>query len=676
MNFQCFCMTALVLALSTAGTASDEPRYGSWGVAIEHLDPSVHPGDDFFTHVNAGWLAQASMPAGFSRLGSFVELRLEAEDNIEAIINDALAAGGTEAPKMQQIGSFYRSYVDSEHIESLGLEPIQATLDKLLALDSHEAVARWMGRPGTRSLAAVFVTLDAGNPERHVTHIAQSGLGLPDRDYYLRSEPPFPDHLKAYQDYIAATFQRGDIDRAQERARGIIGLETRLAEVHWSRVQRRDRQANYFLTGPETLINDAGQFPWPEFLAERGLGEIEELVLGTRSAVKASAAIFADTPAEVWADYLAFHWINAHAPYLPEAFAGAHFEFFDQRLNGVAERRERSQRAIAETSSRLGELIGQIYVQRHFPPAYRAQMETLVEYLRRAFEERLAALDWMDEETRAEAQAKLAAFTPKIGYPDRWRDFSEVEIHADDLIGNLHRLRDFAWADSLARLDEPVREWEWGMSPQTVNAYYASTRNEIVFPAAILQPPFFDPQADPAVNFGAIGGVIGHEMGHGFDDQGSRSDARGQLRNWWTDASREQFEVRTAALVAQYEQFEPLPGLHINGRLSLGENIGDLGGLSIAHHAYQLYLADHHQGKAPVLDGMTGDQRFFLAWAQVWRNLQTEESLRAQLINGPHSPAPFRVNGVVRNMDAWYQAFNIGPEHALWLPPEERVSIW
>ncbi|HSH27256.1 MAG TPA: M13 family metallopeptidase, partial [Wenzhouxiangella sp.] len=373
----------------------------------------------------------------------------------------------------------------------------------------------------------------------------------------------------------------------------------------------------------------------------------------------------------------AFHWINNHAPLLSSEYQQAHFELYDQRLDGVEEQRERKKRGINFVSSRLGELVGQVYVERHFPPDYREQMMELVEYLRRAFAERLDTLAWMDDETRKEAHRKLEAFLPKIGYPEKWRDYSDVTIDAHDLIGNSHRISQWSWRDQLAKLDEPVREWEWGMTPQTVNAYYSSTRNEIVFPAAILQAPFFDPNADSAVNFGAIGGVIGHEMGHGFDDQGSKSDADGVLRNWWTDNSRQQFEQRTGKLVEQYNGFEPIEGMHINGELTLGENIGDLGGLSIAHHAYKMYLDDHSDGKAPVLDGFTGDQRFFMAWAQVWRNLwASEESLRNRLINDPHSPAEYRVNGIVRNLDTWYEAFDIGPDAELYLAPEDRVSIW
>lgn len=671
-------LAAGLIASLSFSAAADSPRLGSWGVETGHINPELHAGDDFFKFVNYGWIAQSELPPGFSRFGAFSELALEAEENVEVIIQEALAAAATAEPgtPKQQIGALFASYMDTDTIEQLGLSPIQAGLDALLALDSHEAVARWMARPGTNSIIGVGIGQDQGDPTRHITNVRQSGLGLPSRDHYLRTDDPFPAHREAYVDYIAATLERAGIDRPRERAEAVMALETRLAEIHWTRVQQRDREANYDLRPRSELETFAPGFDWAAFLEERSLTGIEEVVVATNGAVQASAALFAETPVETWVSYHLFHWVNNHAPSLTAEFADAHFDLFQRRLNGVDEPRPRDRRAINMVSGRLGELVGQVYVERHFPPEYRAQMLELVEYLRRAFRERLETLDWMDDETRVEALAKLEAFHPKIGYPDRWRDYSDVQIEADDLVGNFRRLGEWQWADSLARLNEPVREWEWFMSPQTVNAYYSPTRNEIVFPAAILQPPFFDPNADAAVNFGAIGGVIGHEMGHGFDDQGSRSDSRGVLRNWWTDQSRAQFEERTGRLVAQYDSFSPLPGMNVNGRLSLGENIGDLGGLSIAHHAYQLYLADHHGGEAPVLDGMTGDQRFFLAWAQVWRNIETDESLRSRLLTGPHSPAMYRVNGVVRNIDAWYEAFNVGPENELYVPVEERVSIW
>jgi putative endopeptidase len=653
-----------------------QAQLGRWGVEANLVSSTIAPGEDFFAYVNEQWLEQAEIPPGYARFGAFTELSLLSQDRVDEIIQTARDRRGDDNGMVQQISDLYSSYLDEDRIEALGLEPIQKELDALLQIDSHDQIVAWMARQGTQSLFRVSISQDAGNPQRYLAHLGQSGLGLPNRDYYDRDDAPFPEHRQAYFDYITATLTRAGIDRPDQRAAHIMALETAVAANHWTRVQQRDREANYRLIERAELDPLAPGFPWQILLEERDLGEIEELVVNTSTAVTANAALFTETPVDHWVSWHAFHWINNHASLLPADYRDAHFDLFQRRLGGVEEPRSRRLQAVDLVSARLGELIGQVYVERHFPPAYRAQMETLVEYLRRAFAERLETLEWMDEPTRIEAQAKLAAFLPKIGYPDRWRDYSAVSIDGDDLVGNIRRLGEWSRADSLARLDEPVREWEWFMSPQTVNAYYSSTRNEIVFPAAILQPPFFDPHADPAVNFGAIGGVIGHEMGHGFDDQGSRSDADGVLRNWWTDASRKQFDERSSRLAAQYDAFEPLPGMNINGRLSLGENIGDLGGLSIAHHAYQLYLDDHHDGKAPNLDGTSGDQRFFMAWAQVWRTIETEESLRARLITGPHSPARYRVNGVVRNMDAWYEAFEVNSDHALYLPPDERVRIW
>lgn len=673
-------LAAAVFGLAASQAQADDSRtarLGNWGIETAHISDSVQPGDDFFTYVNSGWLESSVIPPGYSRWGAFSELGLEAEGHVEDLIH-RLDEGKLDAGETgRQVGNLYHSYMDTETLEARGLEPIRETLNALLAIESHEEAARWMGRPGTASIVGAYVTLDQGNPERYVTYLRQSGLGLPDRDYYTRDNAPFPAHREAYRDHIAATFTRAGIDQAEARADAVLALETRLAENHWTRVQSRDRQANYKLMSVAELAGQAKGFPWSIFLGERGLGDIEELVVSTNTAIIANSQLFAETELADWASWHAFHWIDNHAPLLSREYEQAHFEFYSKRLGGVDEQRSRDKRAIEFVNSRLGELVGAFYVKEHFPPEYREQMLELVEYLRRAFAERLDELPWMDDETRVEAHRKLAAFLPKVGYPDQWHDYSSIQVVADDLIGNSQRIGEWRWNDMLSKLGSPVRAWEWGMTPQTVNAYYSSTQNEIVFPAAILQPPFFDPHADPAVNFGGIGAVIGHEMGHGFDDQGSRSDAKGVLRNWWTDASREQFEARTSRLVEQYNGFEPLEGMHVNGALTLGENIGDLGGISIAHHAWQLYLKDHSDGQAEVLDGYTGEQRFFMSWAQVWRNLwASDEALRNRLVNDPHSPAEYRVNGVVRNVDAWYEAFDISEEDDLYLAPEERVKIW
>lgn len=664
---------------STTDTAMAEgdPRLGEFGVETQHISDTVDPGDDFFTYVNEGWLETAELPQGFSSLGAFTELYLEAEERVNGIIRDAAAAGGQPGTPEYQIGALYAAYMDTDRIEELGLSPLQDEIDQVMQSQTHEDIARWMGRPIHQSIVGLGVTIDPGNPERYVISTGQNGLGLPDRDYYLNEDEPFPGHREAYVDYITDTLDRAGFDNARQRAEDIMALETAIAQVHWTRAERRDRIRNYNLMTVEELANDyAPQFPWMPFLEELGVADQEEIIVNTDEAVQAEAQLFAETPVETWRNYLVFHFINSQAGLLSSEWDEARFAFFGTRLNGTEEQRERDRRAIQYVNGSVGELIGQVYVDRYFPPEYKAQMEELVGYLREAFADRLQTLEWMDDETREEAFAKLEAFLPKIGYPDVWRDYASLEVSDDDLIGNARRVGQWFWEDSRSRLGGPVREWEWFMSPQTVNAYYSSQRNEIVFPAAILQAPFFDPYADPAVNFGGIGAVIGHEMGHGFDDQGSRSDGTGLQRNWWTDASRAAFEERTGALGAQYAQFSPLEGMNVNPDLTMGENIGDLGGLSIAHHAYQLYLDDHSGGEAPVIDGYTGDQRFFFAWAQVWRNIRTDESLRNQIVTDPHSPAQYRVNGVVRNMDAWYDAFGVTEDDALYLAPEDRVSIW
>jgi putative endopeptidase len=653
---------------------SGQATLGDWGIETQYVTADTAAGDDFFRHVNAGWLDTAEIPAGFSSSGAFLDLYLQSEERVNAIISESVENGGEAGSAEQQIGDLYSSFMNTDLLEELGLTPIQEELDAVLATTDHEGVARWFGRPIHSSAIGLSIGLDSRNPDRYLVHVRQSGLGLPNRDYYLDEGEEFVAYRAAYVDYIETIFGLANVDNARERAERIMELETALARVHWTPVERRDRERNYDLQTRDELEAFAPQFPWQAFMEELGVENETEIVVNTNSAVQASAQVFMEFPAEDWSSYLAFHFINAQTSRLPRAFDEASFGFWSQTLNGVEEQRARDMRAVPFVSGRFGETIGQVYVERHFPESYKTEMEELVEYLRRAFADRLETLEWMDDETRVEAFAKLEAFIPKIGYPDVWRDYSSIEISPDDLIGNSRRIGAWQWADSRSRLNGPKRDWEWFMSPQTVNAYYSSTRNEIVFPAAILQAPFFDPFADPAVNFAAIGGVIGHEMGHGFDDQGSRSDGRGVLRNWWTEFSNEQFAARTGALTAQYNAFSPLEGESVNGELTLGENIGDLGGLSIAHHAYQMYLEEHGGGED--LDGFTSDQRFFMAWAQVWRGVRTEESLLNQLRADPHSPAQYRVNGVVRNIDAWYDAFGVTEEHDLYLPPEERISIW
>tara|TARA_R110002096_G_scaffold1542_7_gene8163 strand:+ start:2996 stop:5071 length:2076 start_codon:yes stop_codon:yes gene_type:complete len=667
---------AVDVAATETPAITGDPALGSWGIETQYVSDSVSAGDDFFTHVNQGWLDTAEIPTGFSSAGAFLDLYLTSEERVNAIIAEA-AASTDSAPGTpeQQIGDLYRSYMDTDRIEALGLTPIQDELNEVLASSTHEDIARWFGLPVHQSMMGLYVSQDSGNPERYLTHVSQSGLGLPNRDYYLDEGERYVAYRAAYVAYITNILNMSGVDNAEGRAADIMALETALAQVQWPAELARESVPNYHLMTLAELEAYAPGFEWGTFLEALGIPDITEIVVNTDTAVQATAQLFAETPVDVLSSYLAFHFVDNQTGQLPARFDEASFDFYSRTLGGVEEQRARDMRAIQFVNGRFGENIGQVYVERYFPPEYKAQMEELVEYLRAAFAARIATLEWMDDATRAEAQDKLESFLPKIGYPDVWRDYSTIEISSDDLIGNARAISAWSWADQRAQLNESKRDWMWYMSPQTVNAYYNPDSNEIVFPAAILQAPFFDPFADPAVNFAAIGGVIGHEMGHGFDDQGAEQDGDGVLRNWWTDFSRESFQERTGALVAQYDAFSPVEGEHVNGQLTLGENIGDLGGLSIAYQAYHAYVADHG-GEIPVLDGFTGDQRFFMSWAQVWRSKMTEDSMVSRLRADPHSPAQYRVNGVVRNIDAWYEAFGVTEDNDLYLPPEERVSIW
>jgi len=656
--------------------ASTAAILGNWGVEIEHVSETIEPGDDFFRYVNEGWLDTAEFPPGFSSLNGFTELFLQTEERIEGIIQELAASAPAQGSTEQQIGTLYNDFLNTDRLEELGLTPIQAGIDAALNAASHEDIAGLMGAPTYPSIMTFGVGIDPGDPERYVISTGQAGLGLPNRDYYLRDDEPYPEHRDAYVAYMAGLFDRAGIDNGQERAEAVLAFETAIADIHWTRAQARDRVANYDLRTVEDLIAYAPGFQWNSFIEASDAAGQTEIIVNQNTAVQSLAQLFSETPVDVLQSYMAFHYIDNQTAMLPAAYDDASFEFYSRQLNGTEEQRPRELRAVQFVNGRFGEGLGQVYVERYFPADHRDQMNELVEYLRRAFAARLETLDWMDDETRVEAYAKLEAFLPKIGYPEVWRDFSSIEIIEGDLVGNTNRISAWGRADSRSRLGGPIREWAWFMSPQTVNAYYSSQRNEIVFPAAILQPPFFDSNADAAVNFGAIGGVIGHEMGHGFDDQGSRSDGTGLQRNWWTDFARGEFETRTAVLESQYNGFCPVEGECVRGNQTMGENIGDLGGLSIALQAYHMYLEDHSDGEAGELDGYTGDQRFFMAWAQVWRGLRTEDSMRNRLLSGVHSPNQYRANGVVRNMDAWYEAFNVGEDDDLYLPPEQRVSIW
>ncbi|MFO0201847.1 MAG: M13 family metallopeptidase, partial [Alphaproteobacteria bacterium] len=602
-------------------------------------------------------------------------LREKADRDARTIIEEVALAGGAPGSNQQKIADFYNSFLNQEAINAAGIAPLQAELDAIAALRTHEQTIRLISTPGiaVNSPIAVFVGLDERNPDRYICNMTHAGLGLPEREFYRRTDGEFPNIRAAYVAHIERMLTFAGQTGGAAKARAILALETRIAEHHWPVADRRNRDRTYNLKTRAEVRALAPNFPWDASFDAAGLGGVQEVVISELSSIGPLANLFMQTPVSSWRSYLTYHLILNNAAVLPQAIDDENFDFYGRTLNGQPSQRERWKRAVQAVNGALGEAIGSIYVQRHFPPEAKQQMTDLVENMRTAYGQRIDQLQWMSAETKVAAREKLATFRPKIGYPDRWRDYSALDVRANDAFGNAKRQSIFDWNHDLARLSRPTDKDEWFMTPQTVNAYYNPVFNEIVFPAAILQAPFFDPNADPAVNYGAIGGVIGHEMGHGFDDQGAKSDAQGVLRDWWNAEDVRRFEEVTSRLAAQYEQFTPLPGLNLNGRLTLGENIGDNGGLQVAYHAYTLSRGG---ADAPVLDGVTGDQRFFLGWAQVWRTLMRDEAMRNQVINGPHSPGIYRANGPVRNMDTWYAAFNVQPGDALYLAPEDRVTIW
>ena len=662
------------VAEAPAESTSSGPVLGTYGIATENMDTSVDPGDDFFRYVNGGWLERTEIPADRSRYGAFNVLSDRAEERVRAIVEEAAAKENPSAEE-RRIGDFYTAYMDTDRIEELGLDPLTDDLAAIDAADSHEDIALLMADPvvGVDAPVSPFVYIDFKNPTEHITYLSQSGLGLPTRDYYFDEGEESDAIRAAYLDYLEAMLGETGAEDARERAEAVMAFETALAEGHWDRVKQRQRDLLYNKMTRDELKAYAPGMPWDAMLERAGLGEVEELVLRENDAIQNAAAVFADTDVETLKDYLRASLIGNHAEYLPKRIDDARFAMYGKALRGQEEQRPRWKRAVAEIDGSLGELVGRVYVSRHFPESSKAQMDELIENLRASYRDGIDGLEWMGEETKEEARYKLEKFNPKIGYPSKWESYRGLDVDADDLIGTAKSARAWSWQDSVGRLGQPIDREEWGMTPQTVNAYYNSALNEIVFPAAILDAPFFDPNADPAVNYGAIGAVIGHEMGHGFDDQGRKSDGDGVQRDWWTEADAQAYEARASKLAEQYSEFEPLPGVNLNGELGLGENIGDLTGVTMAYDAYKRSLGGE---EAPVIDGKTGDQRFFEAWAQVWAIKWREEALRTQIKNGPHSPGEFRANGIVRNFDPWYEAFDVGPDDALYLPPEERVKIW
>ncbi len=662
------------VADDAAAAESAKPELGAWGIDLSARDLSVKPGADFFRYANGHWLDTVEIPEDRSRYGSFDMLRERSDEQVRAIL-DALAAQGDEADALdQKVGAFYGAWMDQGAIEKQGTKPLEPYLAKIKAVDDRAGLLKLFGTVGYASPVGVGILPDPANPTRYIVAAGQDGLGMPNRDYYLKEGAEYDKFRAAYRDYLIKIQELAGISDAAARTDRIIALETALAKEQWAPERQRDIKQIYNPMNRAQLMELAPEFDWTGWLEGMGFGKVDTIIAAETTAITASGKLLETVPVSTWKDYLTAHFISDNASYLPEAFDEANFNFFSKTLRDIPVKKERWKRGVDLINNNIGEAVGQKYVDRHYPAESQRQMTELVNNLIAALGERISKSDWMDEATRSEAQKKLDAFEPRIGYPSKWIDYSPLVVKRDDLLGNVQRARQFAFDIDLARLPHPVDRELWDMNPQTVNAYYNPLLNQITFPAAILQPPFFDPNADPAVNYGAIGGVIGHEIGHGFDDQGRQFDGTGKLRDWWTKESAEKFEARTKKLGEEYDKFEPVPGVHVNGKLTMGENIGDLGGLEMAYSAYRRYVASH--GEQPVLDGLTGDQRFFLAWAQVWRGKSRENALREQLLTDPHSPTEYRVDGVVPNIDAWYKAFNITPDSAMYIPPEKRVKIW
>ena len=655
------------------------------GIDLSHLDPGVRPQDDLFGHLNGRWLTGYEIPADRATDGAFRALYDRAEEHVRDLITEAAAAQSGEGTDEQRVGDLYASFLDEQAVEDRGLQPLLDELALIDAAGTPDALAAVIGRlqrTGVGGGVGLYVDTDSKNSSRYLVHLYQSGLGLPDESYYRDDQ--HAAILGAYPRHIAAMFALvfgGTADEYTERAGRIVALETKLAAAHWDVVRRRDADLTYNLRAFNELPQEAPGFDWSGWASAVGLSEsaIAELVVRQPDYLTAFAVLWSSADIADWQDWARWRLIHARTGVLPHALVEEDFAFYGRTLSGTEQIRERWKRAVSLVEGLMGDAVGRLYVQRHFPPEAKARMDVLVENLREAYRVSITDLEWMTPETRQRALAKLDKFTPKIGYPKKWRDYSTLVVRRDDLYGNVIRGTELETDRELAKLGGPVDRDEWFMTPQTVNAYYNPGMNEIVFPAAILQPPFFDAEADDAANYGGIGAVIGHEIGHGFDDQGSKYDGDGHLIDWWTDADRAEFTSRTTKLIEQYDAFVPrdLEGRddapHVNGAFTVGENIGDLGGLSIALLAYQLSLGGK---EAPVIDGLTGVQRVLLGWAQVWRTKSREAEAVRRLATDPHSPPEFRCNGVVRNIDAFYEAFGVSPDDALYLEPEQRVRIW
>jgi putative endopeptidase len=677
---------SVALALAACSPQNTVPETGivaevknetlSSGIITKNMDLSVSPGDDFFQYVNGKWFDTFEIPADKSSYGAFVILRDEAQDHVMDIIKSSAEGDFKAGSDEQKVGDFYRAYMDVDTRDSLGVTPLTPELDKIANIENYSDLAAYFAYAARYGYGTPFSLTqypDLKSPQQYLMYTWQSGLGLPEREYYFKDDENSQTVRDAYVKHIQTMFELAGFNAPQQSAQMLFELETRIAKLHMKKEQARNFAANYNKLTIEELGELMPNFDWSSYLESADISDIEALGILQKDYMQSIDGVIQQTSIDDWKTFLQWGLLNASASRLNSELDEANFNFYSKTLRGVEKQQPQWRRAVNLSNAHVGELIGKVYVKQHFPPEAKERMMEMVNNLLLAYKSSIENLEWMTDETREQALDKLSKFTVKIGYPDQWKDYSALTVKAGDLFGNLKRSSDVLYEEMLKKQGGPVWTHEWGMTPQTVNAYYNPPLNEIVFPAAILQPPFFDMNAEDAVNYGGIGAVIGHEIGHGFDDAGSTFDGDGVLRNWWTDKDRSEFEARTTNLIEQYNEFEVLPDVHVNGEYTLGENIGDLGGISIALKAYHLSLDGE---EAPVLDGFTGDQRVFLGYGQVWASKYRDEALRSQVQTDTHSPAQFRTNGAVRNVPAFYEAFNVTEEDALYLAPADRVKIW
>lgn len=648
----------------------------SSGLLLENMDTTVNPGDNFQMYVNGAWIKNMEIPADKASYGVGYMVHEKSQDDVKRIIEESAAANKEAGADEQKVGDLYASFMDMTKRDALGSTPLAAEFQKIDAITNLNQLSEYFGYAtiyGYGTPVNLFVYADLKKPTEYALYNYQGGLGLPDREYYLSKDEKFSAIRTAYVDHVAKMMELAGLQNGSQSAKEIMVLETAIAAKHIKKEETRDMIKMYNMLSVDSIDNVMTNFNWTLFLSGAGVEKLDRIVITQPSFTFGMNELMVSTKLDTWKTYLKWNVINASASLLNSAMDEQNFKFYRATLTGAKEQAPQWRRGVNLVNENLGEVVGKVYVSKHFPAEAKEKMTQLVSNLIGAYKESINELDWMGTETKMQALDKLAKFTPKIGYPDKWRDYSALAIKKDDLVGNVRQSKLAEHTREIKKIGNPIDKTEWGMTPQTVNAYYSPALNEIVFPAAILQPPFFNLNADDAVNYGAIGAVIGHEIGHGFDDQGSTFNGDGELKNWWTEQDREEFKKRTAALVAQYNEFKVFDDLNVNGEFTLGENIGDLGGLGIALKAYKLSL----NGKeAPVIDGFTGTQRVFLGYAQAWLGKSREEALRMQVNTDPHSPGLFRVNGVVRNIPEFYEAFGVEPSDSLYLAPEQRVKIW